>query len=298
MGSILYGFRVIAAVVATIVSLGLGLASGPVQADAVIRDSTVPTVRIVGGERAPNGRSPWMVALVDRMVTGGREAVFCGGVLVGPDWVITAAHCVKGMNRARIEVRPGASDLRARPGERIGLRAVRRPGAPGLDVALLHLEDSTRRKPLEVAYRQPDPGSVATAFGWGSVRAGGGPVNRLRQVALEVRSLEECRAGYFGAFDPETMVCAGGGGRDACSGDSGGPLVSEGKLIGITSFGRGCGFWPGVYARVDRLAGWLETAIGLDTLRHRRAKARAKAKARARAKARTSAGRSPTGPRV
>lgn len=94
-------------------------------------------------------------------------------------------------------------------------------------------------------------------------------MSRLRQVGLEVRGIPDCRAAYFGAFDPATMLCAGGSGLNTCLGDSGGPLVLKGHVVGITSFGRDCGRWPGVYARVDWLSGWIRSVTRRKLLRHR-----------------------------
>lgn len=143
---------------------------------------------------------------------------------------------------------------------------------PSPDITLLYLERSPNGTPLGIADRLLAPRSVATAFGWGSLGSGGPGVNRLRRVELPARGIADCRAAYFGAFDPETMVCAETPGRDTCFGDSGGPLVFEGQLIEVASFGRGCGFWPGVYFRADRLLPRVRMVVSRDTFAHRRAK--------------------------
>ncbi len=71
----------------------------------------------------------------------------------------------------------------------------------------------------------------------------------------DARCEEAYPAGSDGTYLPESMLCAGEvqGGRDACQGDSGGPLVAQGRLIGLVSWGSGCGRAgsPGVYARVS-----------------------------------------------
>ncbi|XP_048486996.1 trypsin Blo t 3-like [Plutella xylostella] len=63
-----------------------------------------------------------------------------------------------------------------------------------------------------------------------------------------------------------SMLCAGllnVGGADACQGDSGGPLVYNGVVVGVTSWGAGCGnpSYPGVYARVASYTTWITSTV-------------------------------------
>ena len=67
-------------------------------------------------------------------------------------------------------------------------------------------------------------------------------------------------------YDPEnleiadSMICAGEKGKDSCDGDSGGPMLdSAGMLVGIVSWGMGCGRerFPGVYTEVSAFSQWI-----------------------------------------
>lgn len=107
-------------------------------------------------------------------------------------------------------------------------------------------------------------GTEAAVYGWGDTSGFGDYAYALRAARVTVLEDEVCGRAYPGDADgqyrAESMVCAGdgGGGKDACQGDSGGPLVAQGRLIGLVSWGRGCGRAdsPGVYTRIAPLAGF------------------------------------------
>lgn len=214
---------------------------------------------IVGGESTNTTEYPWAVALT----TSGSESAYCGGALVTPDRVVTAAHCVSGYVLANIRVLAGRTDLRSDTGEdRVVLRSWIHPGyespTKGADVAVLFLDRAVSygTVPLQTAQDAYAPGVAATVLGWGYTSEDGpsSPVLRSAEVPLVADS--DCAA-TFQEFDPEAMVCAGaGGGMDACYGDSGGPLIADGRLIGVVSWGSGCGRrdTPGVYARLASYA--------------------------------------------
>ncbi|XP_075232227.1 trypsin-3-like [Lycorma delicatula] len=56
------------------------------------------------------------------------------------------------------------------------------------------------------------------------------------------------------------MFCASDVNGDACQGDSGGPVTCDGVLVGITSWGTGCGMndFPGVYTNVSYYRDWID----------------------------------------
>lgn len=96
----------------------------------------------------------------------------------------------------------------------------------------------------------------------------------LLTVDVPVVSSQTCNdsLSYNGTID-EGMVCAGNltkGSIDSCQGDSGGPFICNKILVGVVSFGKGCGlpYFPGVYANVSYFRSWIlkesDNLLGID----------------------------------
>ena len=239
--------------------------------------SAVPSAdaEIVGGRPATRDY-PFMASL-QRAPSGSHR---CGASLVRADWVLTAAHCVSGLEANELQIMIG-SQKRSQPGDIIPLAEIRihpqYDGGP-YDVALLRLATPATQTPTRIAsLAEQDlwaPGKTATALGWGTTQFIVGPSpDQLHEVELPVVSDADCEVsnGPFG-FDPSTEVCAGEltGGRDTCQGDSGGPLMvpdAAGSWIvfGTVSWGIGCAFpaFYGVYGEAGGtvLQPWLESQL-------------------------------------
>ncbi|MEJ3742030.1 serine protease [Actinomycetes bacterium KLBMP 9797] len=247
---------------------GPASAAAPAAPGAVAAPATVaaPDDRreIVGGRVAKPGAYPWMVHL----------SRGCGGALVAPRVVLTAAHCVrKSGYDSSITITAGASDLHSADAIRVKSRYVRR--APGFreaikgdDWALIRLSEALDLPTLRVTTDATYDRGTFTTLGWGATREGASSQQRhLREVAVPYVSDRVCGKAYRGAgydFANKEMLCAGDtrkGGVDACQGDSGGPLVRRDGAggwvqVGVVSWGHGCARrnYPGVYTQLSTFA--------------------------------------------
>ena len=185
---------------------------------------------IVGGTEATPYSLPWQVGLV----TPGRDQPWCGGTLIGPSHVLTAAHCMGYDFEVIVGEHDATSDS---DGTRHTVCSTTshpdyNSGTTNYDYAVVTLTE-----PVEIGARAvpaclPDAtfagdfldDKTMTVSGWGTTSSGGSQSGVLLSVDVPRISNTVCRANYSENAITDSMMCAGAGGVDSCQGDSGGML--------------------------------------------------------------------------
>jgi len=250
--------------------------------------------RIINGEEVVPHSFPWQVSIKGKV-----DEHYCGGSILSPNWVLTAAHCanivfigtyygdvvVVGQHDRENENEEGKQTITI--AEKYIHPDYDNPDR-AQDVALLKLLEPAKMGPTVSPACLPELGDYGdeSSFpagmscvltGWGKH----GPEEsipgdmygqpwKLRQTNLPLLDDDTCADVYLegaGFVTQDTMQCAGGDGHTSCNGDSGGPLVCQVDdtwfQVGIVSFGPSpCDAdIPAVYTRVAGFVDWVTETI-------------------------------------
>lgn len=240
-----------------------------------------PADAVVGGRNAQATDNPSMAGLVRR---GSRavDSLFCGGSVISPTAVVTAAHCAQGEKASNIDVVAGGTRLSLPGIQRAQVsRIIVHPGYDDVrtihDVAVLIL--ATPLTVPAVALAGPEdaalgaPGSILRLTGWGEQRYNepDSAPDDLKYADIPVVANRVCER-LFDVYDAKLQLCGQAPRNlpDSCQGDSGGPLVGGSaeapRLVGIVSYSAdqcGSAGYAGVYVRVSAERDWIAATAGI-----------------------------------
>jgi len=220
---------------------------------------------IVNGRPAAECSWPWQIHL------GG-----CGGTLIAPDWVLSAAHC--GSPRTAYAGLRNMSNTwegqQRTVTQTIFHPRYRSPKQFSNDLALLKLD-----RPFDLNECVNTACLPATAVpvgkkcwitGWGNLRNQGSRPQILQEASTDIHAQSTCSSSMGSNMVSDDMVCVlgtfNGQQTSACNGDSGGPLVCEegGQWFvhGATSWGRSCTGYS-IYNRAAYNQAWITQTTGV-----------------------------------
>lgn len=228
--------------------------------------------RIIGGQFASPGQFPHQVSLQLK----GRH--HCGGSIISETFIVTAAHCTKGLNPTQMKAIVGTTDLQAGNGQTANIDQLiihprYNPQSQDFDISLIKLSQplslgSSVIDKIDMAGPKENfaADTIATISGFGAINGNLQLPNKLKFASVQLWSRDYCNPQNIPGVT-DRMICAGhpSGQVSACQGDSGGPLTVGNKLFGIVSWGFGCGAHgkPAMYTYVGAMRSWIKQNSGV-----------------------------------
>jgi secreted trypsin-like serine protease len=185
------------------------------------------TAKIVGGQDALDSRFPYYVAILDES-----DQLYCGGSLVAPDIVLTAAHCFRELSLPMVMV--GGEETFSVVSSFIhdGFNLTSKEN----DVMLFRIDGESTKSPLRINYRTTIPengGDTITVIGKGLLSMQNQELpHSLQEVQVGYVPYDECLNSVGLTVDyrntiKKDMICVKEGNfqdgfKGFCSGDSGG----------------------------------------------------------------------------
>ncbi|CAK1548152.1 unnamed protein product [Leptosia nina] len=232
--------------------------------------------RILGGSNAADGEFPYQVSL--RIKSNNKLYHFCGGVIISPKWILSAAHCTLTHNYPadKIRVVTGTNKLDS-GGDTYEVEKVitheKYDGKSFLnDVEVLKLKKEIKfgDKVANISLASSNtPGGVdLIASGWGYTtnnRYGRQSPNDLQKLMVKSLSVKECQDSALKVYKKtnpivDSQLCTyKAEGQGICQGDSGGPVVYKKEVVGLASWVISCARGrPDVFTRVFSFVDWIK----------------------------------------
>ena len=192
--------------------------------------SATESNRVFGGTQAEKGAWPFQIALLNAVnldddPASQVDAQFCGGSLIAPQWVLTAAHCLfdsgAALDPAGVAVLVGATNLAE--GKRVkAAEVIVHEGYSETtlvdDLGLVKLAEPVDAPVIGLAAADPAEGTKATLIGWGMMEDGSFP-DSLMQTEIDVQSNAACNSGIKSIYAKDLRTYLGEYGKFMKVGD-------------------------------------------------------------------------------